>query len=44
MSYTEYLTVFPRVNLLENPSCLLKTTFRNYNRKDIIQNNLTQNY
>ncbi|CAF1372923.1 unnamed protein product [Rotaria sordida] len=32
---TRYLTIFPRVNLLHNPQCLLSTIFGNQNRKDI---------
>ena len=32
---TRYLTVFPRVNLLQNPQCLQPTIFGNQNRKDI---------
>ena len=33
---TRYLTVYPRVNLLQNPQCLVPTIFGNHNRKDII--------
>ncbi|CAF1172439.1 unnamed protein product [Adineta steineri] len=33
---TRYLSVFPHVNLLQNPQCLISTTFGNKNRKDII--------
>ncbi|CAF1183232.1 unnamed protein product [Rotaria sordida] len=33
---TKYLTVFPRVNLLQNPQCLISTMFGNQNRKDIV--------
>jgi hypothetical protein len=32
---TRYLTVYPRVNLLQNPQCLQPTIFKNQNRKDI---------
>ncbi|CAF3596009.1 unnamed protein product [Rotaria sp. Silwood1] len=32
---TRYLTIFPRVNLLQYPQCLLSTIFGNQNRKDI---------
>ncbi|CAF1552424.1 unnamed protein product, partial [Adineta steineri] len=32
---TRYLTIFPRVNLLHNPQCLISTIFGNENRKDI---------
>jgi hypothetical protein len=32
---TRYLTIFPRVNLLQNPQCLVSTIFGNQNRKDI---------
>ena len=32
---TKYLRVFPRVNLLQNPQCLVSTIFGNRNRKDI---------
>ncbi|CAF1398097.1 unnamed protein product [Rotaria sp. Silwood1] len=32
---TKYLTIFPRVNLLQNPQCLLSTIFEKQNRKDI---------
>jgi hypothetical protein len=30
-----YFTVFPRVNLLQNPQCLKPISFENHNRKDI---------
>jgi hypothetical protein len=32
---TKYLTIFPRVNLLQNPQCLSSVIFGNHNRKDI---------
>jgi hypothetical protein len=32
---TKYLTVYPCVNLLENPQCLSSSIFENQNRKDI---------
>lgn len=32
---TRYLTVFPRVNLIQNPQCLTSTLFGSQNRKDI---------
>jgi hypothetical protein len=32
---TRYLTIFPRVNLLQNPQCLVSTIFGNQNRKDL---------
>ncbi|CAF3707777.1 unnamed protein product [Rotaria sp. Silwood1] len=32
---TLYLTVFPRVNLLNNPQCLISSVFGNHNRKDV---------
>lgn len=32
---TRYLTVFPRVNLLQNPQCLIPSMLANRNRKDI---------
>ncbi|CAF1115165.1 unnamed protein product [Rotaria sordida] len=32
---TLYLTVFPRVNLLNNPQCLMSSIFGNHNRKDV---------
>jgi hypothetical protein len=32
---TKYITVFPRVNLLQNPQCLSSFIFGNHNRKEI---------
>jgi Arrestin (or S-antigen), N-terminal domain/Arrestin (or S-antigen), C-terminal domain len=32
----KYLTIYPRVNLLQNPQCLSPSTFECENRKDII--------
>lgn len=32
---TQYLIVFPRVNLLQNPQCLVPSAFGHQNRKDI---------
>jgi len=31
----KYITIYPRVNLLENPLCLLSNRFENENRKEI---------
>ncbi|CAF1145421.1 unnamed protein product [Adineta steineri] len=33
---TPYLNIYPRVNLLQNPQCLISTTFDNKNKKDVI--------
>jgi hypothetical protein len=33
---TKYITVFPHVNLLQNPQCLQTTVFGNQSKKDII--------
>ncbi|CAF1078678.1 unnamed protein product [Rotaria sordida] len=35
IKYKKYLTIHPRVNLLENPQCLLPCIFEFENRKDI---------
>lgn len=32
---TKYLTIYPRVNILQNSLCLVSTKFRTQNRKDI---------
>ena len=32
---TRYITIFPRVNLVQNPRCLTTTLFGNQNRKEI---------
>jgi len=36
IKHTEYLTIFPRVNLLQYPPCLLTSTFDNHSRQDIL--------